>query len=65
MTIDQEMERLSLDHLGLLKIDIDGYDLYGLRGARAALGRHAISFVQFEYNQAGCMQAARCTRQLN
>jgi FkbM family methyltransferase len=51
VTIDQEMERLSLDHLDLLKIDVEGYDLHALRGARDALGRQAISFVQFEYNQ--------------
>jgi FkbM family methyltransferase len=51
VTIDQEMERLSLDHLDLLKIDVEGYDLHALRGAQAALKRQAIAFVQFEYNQ--------------
>jgi FkbM family methyltransferase len=51
VTIDQEMERLSLSHLDLLKIDAEGYDLHALRGARAALRRHAIGFVQFEYNR--------------
>jgi FkbM family methyltransferase len=51
VTIDQEMERLSLDHLDLLKIDVEGYDLHALRGARVALSRQAISFVQFEYNR--------------
>jgi FkbM family methyltransferase len=51
VTIDQEMARLSLGHLDLLKIDVEGYDLHALRGAQAALRRQAISFVQFEYNQ--------------
>jgi FkbM family methyltransferase len=51
VTLDQEMENLCLDHLDLLKIDVEGYDLHALRGARVALSRQAISFVQFEYNQ--------------
>jgi FkbM family methyltransferase len=52
VTIDREMERLSLDHLDLLKIDVEGFDLHALRGARTSLCRQAISFVQFEYNRA-------------
>ena len=51
VTIDHEMEKLSLEHLDLLKIDVEGYDLHALRGARGALTRQAISFVQFEYNE--------------
>lgn len=51
VTIDQEMARLSLDRLDLLKIDVEGYDLHALRGARKALSRQAIAVVQFEYNQ--------------
>jgi FkbM family methyltransferase len=52
VTIDQEMNRLSLEHLDLLKIDAEGYDLHALRGAQNALSRQAISFIQFEYNRA-------------
>ena len=51
VTLDQEMENLGLDHLDLLEIDVEGYDLHALRGVRSALSRQAISFVQFEYNQ--------------
>jgi FkbM family methyltransferase len=51
VTVDEEMRRLGLDTIDLLKSDVEGYDLHVLRGARAALERHAIGMVQFEYNR--------------
>ncbi|HXQ00373.1 MAG TPA: FkbM family methyltransferase [Solirubrobacteraceae bacterium] len=50
ITVDGEMHRQCIDHLDILKIDVEGYDLHVLRGAREALKRQAISVVQFEYN---------------
>lgn len=50
-TVDDEMKRVGLRTLSLLKIDTEGYDLHVLRGARQALERHAIGMVQFEYNR--------------
>jgi FkbM family methyltransferase len=51
VTVDEEMSRLGLDTVDLLKSDVEGYDLHVLRGARAALERQAIGMVQFEYNR--------------
>lgn len=64
VTVDDEMDRLGLDSLDLLKSDAEGYDLHVLRGARAALQRQAIGMVQFEYNRpwmfaGSTLQAAR------
>jgi FkbM family methyltransferase len=51
VTVDEEIDRLSLERLDFLKIDVEGYDLHALRGARRALEKQAIAFVQFEYNR--------------
>lgn len=39
-----------LDHVHLVKVDVEGHDLAVLRGARPLLERGAVDVVQFEYN---------------
>jgi hypothetical protein len=50
MTIDEQLDRLEVEHVDLLKIDAEGFDLHVLRGARASLSAGRIDAVQFEYN---------------
>ena len=50
VTLDDELERLGVDHVDLLKIDAEGFDLHVLRGARRMLAAGRIGAVQFEYN---------------
>ena len=52
VTLDEELDRLDVEHVDLLKIDAEGYDLHVLRGARRALESARVSTVQFEYNAA-------------
>lgn len=50
-TVDAALEELGWPQLDFLKIDIEGMDLFGLRGARGVLVRQAVGAVQFEYNR--------------
>jgi FkbM family methyltransferase len=50
VTLDQELSRLEIDHVDLLKIDAEGFDLNVLRGARDSLAAGRIEALQFEYN---------------
>jgi FkbM family methyltransferase len=50
VTLDDELRRLAVDFVDLLKVDAEGYDLHVLRGAGELLGRQAIGVIQFEYN---------------
>jgi FkbM family methyltransferase len=55
-TVDDFMKRSGLDHLDLLKIDTEGYEMEVLAGARTALTEGRISFVFAEctfYERAG------------
>ena len=49
-TGSEEMERLGLTHVDLLKIDTEGHDLSVLQGFDQALKNGAIDVIQFEYN---------------
>ncbi len=49
-TVDDELTRWNIARLDFLKVDVEGYDLRVLHGATNLLARHAVSFVQFEYN---------------
>jgi hypothetical protein len=51
VTVASEMRRLNLQRLDFLKVDVEGFDLHVLRGARGPLEKGAIGFVQFEYNE--------------
>jgi FkbM family methyltransferase len=50
VTLDEEIEHRGLEHVDLLKIDVEGFDLHVLRGASRALREGRIGTVQFEYN---------------
>lgn len=51
-TLDEELERLSIEHVDFLKIDVEGLDLHVLRGAARSLQAQRIGAVQFEYGDA-------------
>jgi len=51
-TLDEYCRVNSVQKIDLLKIDVEGHELAVLQGARSALQRGAIKFIQFEYG--GC-----------
>jgi FkbM family methyltransferase len=50
-TVDVEYERAGVDHIDMLKIDAEGFDLHVLRGAERCLREATIDVIQFEYNR--------------
>lgn len=50
VTVDTEMQRLGWNEVDFMKIDVEGYDLFVIKGAKQALTSNAITFIQFEYN---------------
>jgi len=50
LTVDYLMERESLQHIDILKIDTEGHDPSVLRGAQKAIASHSVTLVIFEYN---------------
>src|SRR5262245_24882237 len=49
-TIDDFCLQENIDHIGLLKIDTEGFDLFVLRGARRMLREGRVDFVYVEFN---------------
>jgi methyltransferase FkbM-like protein len=49
ITIDQYLNRANIDFVDLLKIDIEGYELSAIRGAKARLIARRIQAIYFEY----------------
>ena len=49
-TISRFASQQGIDHIDLLKIDVEGYDLAVLRGAESLFKSGAIAVAQFEYN---------------
>ncbi len=54
-TVDLIMEEYGLTKIDYLKIDVEGYDLFVLKGAEENLKSKKIKFVQFEYNSSWTM----------
>jgi FkbM family methyltransferase len=50
-TLDIALPANDIDFVDVLKIDVEGFDLLVLRGARSLLVEHRVGLVQFEYNQ--------------
>lgn len=50
-TLDAFCAAQSIDHVDLLKIDTEGFDIAVLKGARETLRRGAITFVYTEFNE--------------
>jgi FkbM family methyltransferase len=48
--LDDELGRLGIDRVDVLKIDTEGCDMGVLKGAEKALGAGRVGCVQFEYN---------------
>ncbi len=48
--IDEEMESRGVEHVDVMKIDTEGYDLHVLRGSTRMLADHRVGVIQFEYN---------------
>jgi FkbM family methyltransferase len=48
-TVDEFMAQTSMDHIDLLKIDTEGFDLAVLIGAATALRNRKIRMIQFEF----------------
>src|SRR5262249_34834533 len=49
ITIDHYLARAKIDFVDLLKLDIEGYELAAIRGAKAGLLAHRIQAIYFEY----------------
>lgn len=47
---DELLAQCGIDHLDLLKVDAEGYDLHVLRGFSGAFAAGRVTVVQFEYN---------------
>lgn len=61
VTLDEELSRRGVEHVDLLKIDAEGFDLMALRGATDALRSGRIDVVQFEYNAPWAVVGATLT----
>jgi FkbM family methyltransferase len=48
-TIDDFLVAESIDHVDILKIDVEGYELQVLNGARNAIREHRIDVIAFEF----------------
>jgi FkbM family methyltransferase len=50
-TVDEYCARNSIEHIDLLKIDVEGHDFQVLLGARRMLAEKRVSAVQFEFGE--------------
>lgn len=50
--IDDYCKKNSIEHIHLLKMDIEGHELFALKGAQEMIDKNNIDFIQFEFG--GC-----------
>jgi FkbM family methyltransferase len=50
-TLDRVAKRLGIDHIDLLKVDVEGHELAVLRGAARLLGEGTVEVIQFEFGE--------------
>ena len=51
-TVDNFCQERDISHIHLLKVDVEGHDLFVLNGARKMLSENKIDFIQFEFGAA-------------
>jgi hypothetical protein len=49
MTIDEVCNRLGIEHVGLLKIDAEGFDFQVRHGASELIKKRSIDIIEFEF----------------
>ncbi len=59
MTLDDHADAETLDHIDFLKIDVEGFELAVLRGARRLLTERRIGWVMLEVGDLTCANAQR------
>ena len=52
ITLDAYAKEAGVGRIDLLKMDIEGHELYALRGAAGLLGSHAVKVLMFEFGSA-------------
>jgi len=50
-TVDSSLAEHGMSDVDFMKIDIEGFDLYALRGARKLIDERRVGIIQFEYNE--------------
>lgn len=50
-TLDEYCARHGIEHIDLLKIDVEGFELKVLQGARRMLAEDRVDLIQFEFNE--------------
>ncbi|MCR6657364.1 MAG: FkbM family methyltransferase [Opitutus sp.] len=60
-TMDRELSELGIETIGFWKLDMEGYELEAIRGARSALSRHAVRAI---YAEIGCPEESEVFRTL-
>ena len=63
VTLDDYMERAEVSRVELLKMDVEGYELVALRGAKRSLETQAIQAIYFEYFEK-CLIRVQAPREL-
>jgi len=59
ITLDDYLERAGISRVELLKMDVEGYELVALRGAKRSLKTQAIQAIYFEYFEKWLMRVSQ------
>ncbi|WP_332897137.1 FkbM family methyltransferase [Haladaptatus sp. CMSO5] len=51
-TVDWYCEQHDINHIDLLKIDVEGYELNVLKGAKQMISSHSVDYISFEFGGA-------------
>ena len=64
LTLDEEMDRLGIKRIDLMKVDVEGYEPKVLRGATRLLETMSISAILCEFNKAWLIKAGSSVKAL-